>query len=1049
MRIIEAATQRARATLCIMGLLLIIGLFSRFNMTLEAEPDIPVPVLVVSVFLDGVSPQDADRLLIRPLEQEFRSLTDVKEMSSTARESVAYVVLEFESGTDIDQALLDVRAKVDRARAELPVDAEEPVVEEVSAQGVAAIIITLSGSGATERELFTVAKQLERAIESLPDVFEANLVGVREEVIEILIDPIRLEYYGLTSNDLASAVASNNLLIPAGELDENGGRFSVKVPSLLETREDIFSLPLKSTMDGVITLGDVADVRRTFKDPSRYTTVNGEKAMAIEVEKRNDANSIELSLAVRQVVEEMKAQVPPSIKVGYVFDQSDFTLGMVGEMQGNIVTAMCLVFIVVVATLGFRSGLLVGAGIPFSLLFALIVVYMLGYSFNFMVMFGMLLALGMLIDGSIVITEFADRKMAEGISARSAYQISVKRMFWPVAASTATTLAAFLPLMFWPGVAGKFMSYLPVTVFAVLTGSLLYALFFAPVLGSLFGKGQINSKATEYFSLLEGTQPWKISGLTGKYASLLLVLTRHPLITGGVALATLYFIFKAYGAGNAGVQFFVETEQQYGFVEVRAMGNLSVEQSRDLVQEVERLVLEVPEVAMTYAASGAGANQAGARAPEKDQIGSMWVELHKLETLPRSSREVFEEIRQVVEGIPGIKATAGLLEGGPPVGKPIQIQLESTEPELLIQEARRIRHYLETVEGLRDISDSTPPPGIEWQLKVDRALADQLGVSTVDIGRTVQMVTNGALLGEYRPNDADEEIEIRVRFPESYRGIDALDKLAINTIQGPVTISNFVTRVPEPKVDKVSRVDGDMVMTVKSDVKPGVLADTKLSEIRKWLNENPTEPGVRLVFRGANEEQENSQAFLMVAFSLALFLMFVLLVTQFNSFYQAFLILSAVVMSTAGVLLGLLVTQSVFSTIMTGVGIVALAGIVVNNNIVLIDTYNHIRRSHPEVVAPEAAVMASAQRIRPVFLTTITTILGLMPIAFGISVDLIGRDIITGGALASWWVPLASAIVYGLAFSTVLTLLVTPVMLVIPDILERFFHRKSRIGQPA
>jgi multidrug efflux pump len=1046
MSILSSSIHHSRSTFCVLLLIVLAGLFARGNMSLETKPRIVIPFVLVQVALEGVSPEDGARLLVRPLEKELRTLKGVDELIANAYENVAVVIVKFEADEDVQQAVSDVREAVDRAKAELPSDAEEPVVEELSADDFPAIVVTFSGEAVQERALFQSAQFFKRQFENLPGVLEASLVGHREEVVEAVIDPARLAHHQITSSDLAAAVMNNNLLVPAGELDTGVGRFSIKVPGLIETHADVYNLPLKSTTDGVVRLGEVATIRRTFKDPDRNISVNGRRAIAVEVEKRSDAGSIEVSAAVREALINFGEQIPNGVEINYVVDQSDYTRDMVGEMEGNILTAMALVMVIVVAALGFRSGLLVGMAIPFSLLFALIIVYQLDYTINFMVMFGMLLALGMLIDGAIVITEYADRKMAEGLNSQQAYINATRRMFWPVTASVATTLAAFLPIMFWPGVSGAFMRYLPVTVFAVLAGSLLYALFFAPVMGAIFGRGAMDKKHQAYLSHLESDPPEQLPGLTGRYARLLQKLLQRPHYLFVLSLLTLVAIYIAFINFNNGVIFFAETENKYGTVEVRAQGNLSVEEVRLLSHEVEQRILAVPGLNTLYSSSGFGSGSQGhTRGASKDQIANMLVELDDPKVLDRSTREIFEEIRQATADMAGIYVSAEAFEGGPPVGKPIQIQLEGLQRDKLVAAARYLGDVMaREFDGLRDITDTTSLPGIDWEMKVDRALAAQLGANVVEVGRAVQFVTNGAKIGEYRPDDADEEVDIRVRYPVQERGLDELDKLRVNTAQGVVPISSFVQRVAKPRVDKVKRINGVEVVTVLADVEEGVLADDKVTEIKQWLEENPLDPAINIVFRGANEEQNDSIAFLKVAFSLALFLMFILLVTQFNSFYQAALILSSVVMSTAGVLLGLLVTQSSFSTILTGVGIVALAGIVVNNNIVLIDTYNYLRRENPQLSSVEAAIRAAAQRLRPVFLTTITTILGLLPIASNVSIDLIDRTVIVGGVIASFWVPLASAIIHGLIFATLLTLIVTPVMLVLPERLKLLLGKSQK-----
>lgn len=1069
MNLLQSAVNHYRSTFCIMALILIAGVYSRAVMTVQSNPDITVPTVNVQVILDGISPQDGERLLVRPLEKELRALEGVDEITATATESRAYVSVKFVPEYDIDQALVDVREAVNRAKAELPQDAEEPIVQEISADGGISIIVTISGQGVDERTLFRTAQNLKRKIENVSDVLTATLVGNREEVVEAIVDPAQLEHYGVTSDELARAVINNNRLVPAGQLEANQGRFSVKVPGLIETSEDIYNLPIKSSSEGSVKLGDVAEIRRTFKDPNRFSSVNGSSAITIQVGKRTGANEISTVEDVRAVVDAERDKLPAGVEVGYILDQSTWSKSMVSEMQGNIMTAMMLVMTIIVAALGVRSAIIVGLGVPFSLLFSAIVLLYLNFSFNMMVMFGMLLALGMLIDGAIVITEFADRKIAEGMSSNDAYVTATRRMFWPVVASTATTLAAFLPIMFWPGVAGEFMKLMPVTVFAVLVGSLFYALLFAPVVGTQLSHfldwlrkkisdwlrlrgndkaaeklqriSSVSAEMAKKMQAIEEAEPTTLSGVTGTYARALTWLTQRPLIAAGVSILGLASIFAAYYLFPTGMIFFAETEQQYATVHVRAQGNLSVVEVRDMVQDVERIVLSVPGVKTTYAASG-GFDQLFGGDSIKDEVGNILVEFEDQKILPKPSRELAVDIRKLTSDLPGIKVSVELQSNGPGVGRPIVLQLESENRQKLFTATRKLEDTLQhDFEGVIDVVDSTPLPGIEWEMQVDRTLAAQMGANMLEVGRAVQLVTNGVKIGDYRPDDADDEVDIRVRFPSEHRGINSLDYLRVNTPNGAVPISSFVKRVPKPKVDKIERVDGVEVTTVKANVDEGILADDKVKEIEAWLKDNPLDPQVNVVFRGANEEQEQSSAFLIVAMLLALFLMFVLLVTQFNSFYQGILILSAVIMSTAGVLLGLLVSQQTLSVILTGTGIVALAGIVVNNNIVLIDTYNVLKREEPTLTPAQAAVKAGVQRLRPVFLTTITTILGLMPIALNFSVDFMGRSIVIGGIIASMWVPLASAIVYGLAFSTILTLLLTPVLLVVPHRLMELIRR--------
>ncbi|MCB1683382.1 MAG: efflux RND transporter permease subunit, partial [Pseudomonadales bacterium] len=643
---------------------------------------------------------------------------------------------------------------------------------------------------------------------------------------------------------------------------------------------------------------------------------------------------------------------------------------------------------------------------------------------------GMLLGLGMLIDGAIVVTEYADRKMTEGFDRRASYSMAAKRMFWPVTASIATTLAAFLPLMFWPGVSGKFMRYLPVTVFTVLTGSLVYALIFGPVLGAIFGKaGSRDAVAMETLKQLEDGDPTRLRNLTGLYAKLLAVASRYAVVTLTLVSLLLGSIFWAYGQFGQGMIFFSDPDPKFANVTVRARGNLSADEINALVLEVESEILQVSgiEGINTQTMLTGGASRDGF-----DRIGRIFIELMDENKRNRKGADIFREIRERTAPFAGISVEIQKMEQGPPVGKPIQIQFSSYQRELLEPAVARIRAHLDTVPEIIDIDDTRSLPGIEWRLTVDRAQAALYAADVSQVGIAVQLVTNGVKVGEYRPDRSDDAVDIRVRYPQEYRGVSSLDDLKISTRNGLVPISNFVQREPAPNVDTIQRIDGVAVEFIRANVADGVLADTVVKELQEWLASQPKDPRLKIEFRGANEEQAESMAFVQGAFLMSLLLMFVLLVTQFNSIYQSVLILLAVVMSTAGVLLGLIILEAPFSAILSGVGVVALAGIVVNNNIVLIDTYNHIRREHPELDYVDMIVRTGAQRLRPVMLTTVTTVFGLLPLASNLSIDIINRTIVYGGQLSSFWVPLSQAIVSGLTFATILTLIATPALLALP-----------------
>ena len=1037
MKFLEFVISHARATIAIMLLIVVTGAGSRLSMPVELSPNVVLPVVMTMVRYDGISPEDGNRLLVRPIEKELKTIDGIEEIQATASEGYVVVTTEFEVSDNIKQAVADVREAVNRAKADFPDGAEEPIVDELSPSPEPSIVITFSGSAVSERELYRAAKFFQSKLETLPDVLKADLSGHREEIVEVIIDPEKLKLFNISINEFTRAISVNNVLIPTGEIDLAGGRFGIKVPAILESYKDIENVPIKSSPSKSISLGDLAEVRRTFRDAQGYGLINGEKALAIDVRKRITANLIDTVANTKQIIESYRSDFSENLDIGYAFDTSEMTEQMVNELQGNIITAMCLVLALVVATLGFRSGLLVGFAIPFSILGALIIINSLGHSFNFMVMFGLLLSLGMLIDGAIVVVEHANTKVSEGISFKKAYSDSVGRMAVPVVASTGTTLAAFLPLLFWPGVSGDFMSYLPITVFAVLGWSLLYALVFVPTLGTVLGRRRGKNKKLPEDRESEKSARTLFLPLEKVYLKILKPVVNAPVKFAGIMFIFIFGIFALYFKFNSGQEFFTPIESQYGMIEIRAQGNLSINEQKEITLSVNRIVEQLEGVKQLYGYSSATNYVPFGSDVSRDQISTILVELVPRSERSSGSREIFRTIREKTKSIPGIFVTGQEMEQGPPTGKDIQIQLSSSNRASLYKKAKDLRVWIDqNVEGIRDLQDTLPLAGIQWEIDVDESRAAMLGIDTVSVGNMIQLITNGAIIGKFRPDDADDEVEIRLRFPTQDRRLSNIRDLMVQSNNGPVPIGAFTRIVPASRVDSIQRINMDETVFIMANSEDGFLPDDQIQIIDSWVLANQ-DSTVEVKYRGANEEQQKSADFLLTAFLLAMSVMLIMLITQFNSFYQSGLILFSVILSTAGVLLGLLISQNTFSTVLTGVGIVALAGIVVNNNIVLIDTYNFIRSRNPQISASNAVFNAARERFRPVMLTTITTVVGLLPLANGMSIDLINRTYTIGGMVSSWWQPLASAIVNGLLVATILTLLLTPAMLLVPEIISK------------
>ncbi len=1043
--IIDAALGHARTVLATLALILVSGTVAYVEIAKEAEPDINIPIIYVSMHHDGISPEDAERLLIRPMEQELRQIEGVKEMRASGYEGGANVTLEFDAGFDADKALTDVREKVDLAKPELPGDTDEPEVHEVNFSLFPVVVVTLSGP-VPERALLRLGRDLREEIEGMAEILQVQIAGDREELVEVLIDPVKIESYGLSVIETVDAVRGSNLLVAAGAQDTGFGRFTLKVPGLFENVRDITTMPVKVDGDAVIVLGDIGEVRRGFKDPKSFARVDGESAVALEVSKRTGQNIVDTVAKVRALVEQERKSWPVTLRnavtVRFNADKSGKIKNMLSDLQNNVIAAVLLVMIVVVWALGVRSAALVGLAIPGSFLTGILVLGAAGLTINMVVLFALILAVGMLVDGAIVVTEYADRKMSEGESPKESYGMAAKRMSWPIIASTATTLAAFLPLMFWPGVVGEFMKYLPLTLIATLAASLMMALIFVPTLGATIskrGKGSADPDLARGLAGAESGSIKDIGGFTGAYLRTLDGALSHPGKVLAMAVALLVGVQVVYGQFGKGVEFFPDVEPERAIVQVKARGNLSVNEKDRLMREVEAHILAVDAEKDEFASVYTRTGQEGRSQEAEDIIGTVTLEMTDW-WARRKVDDILTDIQSRTANLAGVIVDRRTEQAGPPIGKPIQVQLATRYPELLPDAVVKVRQGMAELGGFQNIEDNRALPGIDWELTVDRAQAAKFGANVDLIGRSVQLVTTGIKLGEYRPDDSDEEIEIRARYPRAYRTIGQLDDIRATTARGQIPIGNFVSRQARPRTGKINRSDGRRVMSVKSDVAPGLLADNKANQLRSWMKTAELDPRIDVTFKGEDEEQNKAKAFLGKAFGVALFIMAVILVTQFNSFYSAFLILTAVVMSTIGVFIGLLVTEQPFGIVMGGIGVIALAGIVVNNNIVLIDTFDRLRVTENSIRS--AILKTGAQRLRPVLLTTMTTILGLMPMVLGMNIDFVERVVTTGAPAMQWWRQLATSIVFGLGFATVLTLVVTPSALMLRGNLRAWLDRR-------
>ena len=1024
--IINAVFSRTSAVLVGLLLLFVAGISSYYSIPKEAKPDIDIPVAYVSVVYEGISPEDAERLLIKPLEKRLRSVEGLERMSSVAAEGYGSVSLEFAAGENIDQAIADVRQAVDDAKPDLPADADEPKVVEVSLSLFPVLTAALYGP-VPEREMVQAARRIKDRLESLPGVLEVEIGGDREEVLEILVDASAIEAYGIDPAEVSNLVRRNNQLVTAGAIDDGGGRLVVKVPGVIESVDDLINMPIKARDGRSINFGDVAVVRRTFRQAEGWSRVNGEPAIVLDVRKRVGSNVIEVVEAARAVIDRDAPKISPDVKVTYLFDDSKEVRRLLSDLGNNVGAAVIIVMIVVLAMLGLRNASLVGLAIPGSFFVGITVLNAVGVTMNIVVLFSLILVAGMLVDGVIVTTEYADRQIATGLHRKEAYKRGAQRMAWPIISSTITTLMVFLPLLVWPGIVGQFMKYLPMTVIAVLAASLLMALVFIPVLGGLIGKRRIDRL------VVVATAP-------KFYRRVLKFAVRRPVLVMTMVVSAMAASFVGYASAGLGVEFFPKIEPEQAQVQVLARGDLSAKERDLLVKETENSILPVAGVRDFYAQSFRGGGSG--RQEPRDAVGTIRTVFDDWQQREKAN-VVIADMRSRLAQLAGADINILKQQQGPGSAKPIKIEIIGLSLDELGAATSDLISRMNSLGGFVDITDSRPLPGTEWSLVTDRDAASRHGVSITGLGTMIKMLTRGVRISEYRPDDSEDELDVVMRFMGDQRNLDRLRELRVPATDGTfVPLSVFAKLEPRVKGGSIERLDGQRYMYIESSLDLGVLADERIDVLRQSLIDKPLAGAVEVKFAGDSEDIDETRSFLMSAFALSLVLMLIVLMVQFNSGWQAFVTMSAIVLSTGGVCLGLWITGRPFGIVMSGLGVIALAGIVVNNNIVLIDTYNEYR--HRGYRAAEAAFRAGLVRFRPVVLTAVTTILGLLPMVFEMTILLVDRQVLVGAPSSQWWTQLSSTIAGGLTFATVLTLLATPAMLVIGAPGDR--PRSNRFG---
>jgi multidrug efflux pump len=1018
---IDLLIGRSKPILLIIAIIVIAGVIAYINIPKEDKPDIQIPFIGVTLDLRGISPEDAERLLLKPMEKELKSVDNVKKMVSYARFGGGEIQLEFDAGFDSTKALQDIRDKVNSAKSELPNDTSEPNVYEINLSQMPVVTVLLSG-GLPEKKLVSISRDLKDKITQLKNVLKAKVVGDRDEVIEIIIDPLTVNSYSLSLEKIFDLFGRNNQLIAAGSLSNKDGSFSIKIPSVIENVEDVLNMPVKADGDQVIRIKDIAKIKQTLKEPDSFVRVNGKPAIGIQVSKRVGANIIETVAKIKKITNEEKQYWPKNIQIIYSQDISDDIADSLRNLENNIILAIMLSLIPIILSMGLRSALLISFSVPVSFLMGILILKLLGFSMNIVVTFSLILSIGMLIDASIVVCEYADRKMLQGYTPSAAFAAAVKRMWSPVYIATATTLIVFMPLFFWPGVLGQFMFYMPVTIVATVGSSLLVAFIFIPVIGSMFGKTEKLSKTKISSVEAADTGDLKhLSGFTKIYAKLLERALKIPGTFAAIIFLTLFAVIVFFAMFGTGMEFFPKIEPKVAQIIINSRGNLSIWEKNKISKKVEKEVFKFEdEVNIVF-------TTAGHKFTSTETIAKISIEFVNWRGR-RKATEILDDIRRSLEKFYGLNIEVLETREGPSGDKPVHLEVSSRFSELIEPTANRILKYMKQIGGFSEIETSINAPELEWELEIDREKAARFGADMALVGKFVQMATNGLKITSYRPDHVDEEVDILIRFPKKHRTLKQIDNMMITTKVGPVAINNFVTRKARTKVQTIKRVDGIRSITIDANVASGYLVDTQLTELRTVILNETLDPRVSIKFGGESEDQDETKSFLSIAFIIALLAMYVLMLLQFNNYYYTTIIMTAVFLSTTGVLLGLFATGQPFGIVMCGVGTIALAGTVVNNNIIFIDTYKQLIGEGMDI--KEALIRTGVQRLRPILLTAGTGVLGLLPMVLGISISLISRQVDIDAPASQWWRQLSTTIAGGLAFATILTLFFTPALLI-------------------
>ncbi len=1089
----------------------VLGLGAYRTMPKESFPEIVIPTVYIGTPYPGNSPVDMENLITRPIEKELKSISNVKDIRSTSVQDFSSIVIEFSPGVEISKAIQDVKDAVDKSKSELPTDLDQdPNVLEVNTSDFPIMNVNISGPY-SEQELKKFGEYLEDAIEKLPEISNADLAGTVEREIQINADPYKMEAVGVSFGDISGAIQAENLTMSGGSIKSGDFERTLRIDGEFSEPNDLLDIIVKTDQQKIVYLRDIAEINDTFKDRTSYARSKNLPVVTINVTKRSGENLLDAADKIKEIIETTKAnRFPQDLEITITNDQSKQTRTQVSDLENSIIFGIILVVLVLMFFMGFRNALFVGSAIPLSMFISFLILNAFGITLNLMVLFSLILALGMLVDNGIVVVENIYRLMQEGKPAKQAAKEGVGEVAWPIITSTATTLAAFLPLAFWDDLVGEFMKYLPITLIIVLSSSLLVALVINPVMTSMFmkldsgGKNRPKQRSiiTAGIFLVLATIfyliGWTAMGTLSLVASILTLFNvfllrnaihwfqevflvklenwyestltyalrgRNPYFFFGGMFGLLIFSLVLLGIRAPKVLFFPDNQPQLINVFIEFPIGTDINATNAFVDNMEDEMMDalepyqgILESVITQVGEGTsdpieGPSQQAT--PNKAKITIGFVDYIDRQGI--NTNGAMEVIRDLVEKYPGVLITVDKQRNGPPVGKAVNIEFVGEDYEQLIAFVNQTKEYLEShnIPGMEELKTDLSLGSPEVVVDIDREKARRFGLSTSTIATELRTSLFGLEVSKYK--EGEDDYPIQLRLSEDYRyDISTLvnKKIGFRDKFGDkreVPISAVADIRYGSTYGSVKRKDLEKAITMFSNVLDGYNPTEINAQIQDLMENYSVPDGITVKFTGEQEEQAKSMAFLLNALMIAVSLIFLIIVAQFNSVISPFIIMTSVLLSTIGVFLGLVIFNMDFVVIMTGIGIISLAGVVVNNAIVLIDYTNLVRaRKRQELGVGEGEYLAIADllasiveagktRLRPVLLTAITTVLGLIPLAIGMNINFstllsnFDPQFYVGGDNAAFWGPMAWTVIFGLTFATVITLVIVPVMYYLTD----------------